>query len=245
MNPNYTVVRWRSVAVWPVGVVEGDRSDDLHDTKEQASGVCALLKQNGFGGDGKVFPLQTYVEPVGPVVRPPFREVEGARPTDWDWNLFTADFDYLKEFYDVLLPDGTLHRHCWPNAGKMNVVLGEHKSFDQQDGIKVRLSPDLPEDQVVVPNATAVPSVEMSEQQIEQILAAQAVKLKGRTVIKATSERTKLVVFSVKNSCPKCQGRGYKGYCVPMEGGKPVNVKPEHREMVFCRCLRRMEFLVV
>lgn len=55
--------RWRSCARWPEGTVCGtDKTTDVHDTKEQAMGVCRLLKQNGFGGNGGVFPIRTWVE---------------------------------------------------------------------------------------------------------------------------------------------------------------------------------------
>lgn len=60
---------WRSIAVWPdtikVGNVIGkNESDDTHYCEEQAEAVCNLLRKHGFGGDGKVFPISTRVEPV-------------------------------------------------------------------------------------------------------------------------------------------------------------------------------------
>lgn len=69
-------MRYRSIAVWPdtikVGNVVGkNESDDTHDTKEQAEGVCRLLRKHGFGGEGKVFPVSTRVEPVEPTVSVP------------------------------------------------------------------------------------------------------------------------------------------------------------------------------
>lgn len=44
--------------------------------------------------------------------------------------VWTENFDYEKEFYEMLLPDGT-RLYGWPNAGKI-------EGFDHTDGIKVR-----------------------------------------------------------------------------------------------------------
>jgi hypothetical protein len=62
--------RARSVAVWPetirVGNAEGrNESSDDHDSPEAAYAVCRMLERDGFGGEGKVFPLSTRVEPIG------------------------------------------------------------------------------------------------------------------------------------------------------------------------------------
>lgn len=59
----------KSIAVWPdtisVGNVEGkNESSDTHDSKEAAEAVCRMLQREGFGGERKVFPLSTRVEPV-------------------------------------------------------------------------------------------------------------------------------------------------------------------------------------
>lgn len=73
--------------------------------------------------------------------------IEGVTPGDYEWQPFTENFDYLKEFYDVMLPDGTVLNHFWPNAGKMNAMHGApQKQYTHLDNIKVRLSPDHPED---------------------------------------------------------------------------------------------------
>ena len=58
--------KFMSVAVWPNGTIcDGtDISTDTHTTREQAEAVCSLLRQHGFGGDGKVFPISTQVEEV-------------------------------------------------------------------------------------------------------------------------------------------------------------------------------------
>jgi len=61
--------RARSIAVWPdtisVGNVEGrNESSDDHDSPEAAYAVCRMLERDGFGGEGKVFPVSTRVEPI-------------------------------------------------------------------------------------------------------------------------------------------------------------------------------------
>jgi hypothetical protein len=66
------------------------------------------------------------------------------------WFIWTQDFDYEKEFYDIKLEDGTIVEHCWPNAGKLcysgikgptslpeSIPYGEH--FDPT-GMTVRVS---------------------------------------------------------------------------------------------------------
>jgi len=39
-------------------------TSDKHYSESEASGVCSLLHRNGFGGDRKVFPVRTWVEPI-------------------------------------------------------------------------------------------------------------------------------------------------------------------------------------
>jgi hypothetical protein len=59
--------RFHSFAQWPDTVNTG-RSDhvstDDHDTREAALAVCRELVRSGFGGDGKVFPLRAWIEPI-------------------------------------------------------------------------------------------------------------------------------------------------------------------------------------
>ena len=69
VNDDPEPIAWRSIAVWPdtirVGNVVGkNESDDTHDSKEQAEAVCKLLEKEGFGGEGRAFPISTRVEPV-------------------------------------------------------------------------------------------------------------------------------------------------------------------------------------
>ena len=58
-------MKYQSNAKWQHGVVyTSDGSNvttDLHDTYEQALGVCHALENYGFGGDGYDFPIETWV----------------------------------------------------------------------------------------------------------------------------------------------------------------------------------------
>ncbi len=54
--------KWKSCARWKPDLVNGDVTTDMHDTREQAEGVCKLLKREGFGGEGKDFPIMTWNE---------------------------------------------------------------------------------------------------------------------------------------------------------------------------------------
>ena len=58
--------RWRSNAQWPTGTVKylNDVTEDTHGSKEEAEGVCRLLRENGFGGNRQVFPVRVWAEPV-------------------------------------------------------------------------------------------------------------------------------------------------------------------------------------
>lgn len=60
-------MRHRSIVVWPPGTPgadEGGESHDTHRDKESALAVCRAIERDGLGGDGKIFPLSTRVEPV-------------------------------------------------------------------------------------------------------------------------------------------------------------------------------------
>jgi len=61
-----TKKQWRSIAVWPKDVVivssNNNTTIDEHYTYEQAKGVCTLLNIEGFGGERKIFPINTFVE---------------------------------------------------------------------------------------------------------------------------------------------------------------------------------------
>lgn len=57
--------RWTSHARWPLDVYKGADgsgvSTDTHHTQEEALNVCNVLNREGFGGQRKAFPLETWV----------------------------------------------------------------------------------------------------------------------------------------------------------------------------------------
>lgn len=58
---------WKSIAVWPPEVKCGNvnnESSDTHETQGQAEAVCRGLRREGYGGQGKIFPISTRVEEV-------------------------------------------------------------------------------------------------------------------------------------------------------------------------------------
>lgn len=55
--------KYTSNARWPQGTLNGynnDVSTDTHETKQAAECVCEALEDEGFGGDGIVFPVETW-----------------------------------------------------------------------------------------------------------------------------------------------------------------------------------------
>lgn len=72
MNEKFT-----SNAEWP----DGTKTNDAHDTREQAAAVCDLLRTHGFGGFGKIFPLQSWVEPR----EHPYDILSDGRPVSIIW----------------------------------------------------------------------------------------------------------------------------------------------------------------
>jgi hypothetical protein len=62
MNEN----KFTSHAEWPPSelFISGNISVDLHPSREAAEAVCKMLQNNGLGGDRKIFPLRTWVEPI-------------------------------------------------------------------------------------------------------------------------------------------------------------------------------------
>jgi hypothetical protein len=62
-------IGWNSCAQWPEGLLSFSYADhnnttrDRHETKEQADGVCSLLRKNGLGGERIHFPVRTWSEP--------------------------------------------------------------------------------------------------------------------------------------------------------------------------------------
>lgn len=68
---------FQSNAIWPAGTCTNqwgnDISSDVHATEEAATNACRMLEKEGFGGEGKVFPLFTWVSSVqSPPVMPDF-----------------------------------------------------------------------------------------------------------------------------------------------------------------------------
>lgn len=59
--------RWKSCARWPVtlGFLNNQVTTDTHDTREQADAVCQMLSRDGLGGEGRIFPEETWTEEVG------------------------------------------------------------------------------------------------------------------------------------------------------------------------------------
>jgi hypothetical protein len=55
---------------------------------------------------------------------------------------FTEDFDYVKDFYDVKLSDGTIIKKCWSNGGLMNGIDENTGKWSFKDNIEVRISED-------------------------------------------------------------------------------------------------------
>ncbi len=58
----------QSNALWPPGVCASRWNDnistDKHRTQEEAEGVCRMLQREGFGGNGKAFPLRVWVSEI-------------------------------------------------------------------------------------------------------------------------------------------------------------------------------------
>lgn len=59
---------WKSIVTWPEGTVclatTDNTSEDTHHSEEEALHVCKMLREHGMGGDGKIFPVKTQVEPL-------------------------------------------------------------------------------------------------------------------------------------------------------------------------------------
>ena len=59
--------KWTSNAEWPdtAPIFNGTRvTTDIHADEQVALGVCRLLNKEGWGGERKIFPKRTWVEPV-------------------------------------------------------------------------------------------------------------------------------------------------------------------------------------
>jgi len=63
-NLRDNVKRYHSNAQWPDCVALGtsdNSSTDSHYTKKEAESICKMLERDGFGGDGLIFPIKTWV----------------------------------------------------------------------------------------------------------------------------------------------------------------------------------------
>lgn len=59
--------QYTSNAEWPEEACIADEfgkleSHDNHDLIGQAESVCVMLEKDGLGGQGKIFPIKTWVE---------------------------------------------------------------------------------------------------------------------------------------------------------------------------------------
>ncbi len=59
---------YKSCAEWPketyTNKYGNSISTDKHGSEEEAQSICRGLEREGFGGQGKVFPLKTWVEKI-------------------------------------------------------------------------------------------------------------------------------------------------------------------------------------
>jgi hypothetical protein len=62
--------KFQSNAQWPLDVYRGmdgsGISTDTHGSAHQAQFICAALEREGFGGEGKHFPIRTWVSEATP-----------------------------------------------------------------------------------------------------------------------------------------------------------------------------------
>ena len=56
---------YQSNAEWPEGTIRvaqaENKTQDKHHTKAEAKAVYGMLKKDGYGGDGEVFPVRVWV----------------------------------------------------------------------------------------------------------------------------------------------------------------------------------------
>jgi hypothetical protein len=66
--------KWKSCAEWDKSIPGFHTcgvTEDEHETKEQAEAVCRMLKREGLGGEGRFYPIRTWVEEIMPVSASP------------------------------------------------------------------------------------------------------------------------------------------------------------------------------
>lgn len=59
-----------------------------------------------------------------------------------EWRSWTGE-NYVKVWYDVLLPDGVIVHGCWPNAGLLTDT-STGNTWSSTDNVQVRISRTLP-----------------------------------------------------------------------------------------------------
>jgi hypothetical protein len=64
-----TAEKWISHARWPLNVYRGEHGDgistDTHLSEAEAKAVCRGLEREGFGGQARAFPIETWVTRSG------------------------------------------------------------------------------------------------------------------------------------------------------------------------------------
>lgn len=100
-----------SHAIWPkdAGIHlgnEDNESTDTHGSREAAEAVCQMLEDRGFGGDGNVFPVKTWVTPESPEVHIPEVSSESISPLPLDEAYEQALLKYPTPQVDSVASDG-------------------------------------------------------------------------------------------------------------------------------------------
>jgi hypothetical protein len=60
-------MKFKSIVLWPDTVSTGkipNESEDTHNSFKAAEAVCKMIKRKGLGGEGKIFPISTRIEPI-------------------------------------------------------------------------------------------------------------------------------------------------------------------------------------
>lgn len=131
INPNPPGETHISHAIWPKGTFDflNNQTTDKHPTLAAAEAVCDLLREKGAGGDGRAFPLYTWVESrVGPnIYYTTISDPSGpARTrTNMDPALAQKALEALKEDYALIDCSFTAAVMRYERA---EAVLGEERS---------------------------------------------------------------------------------------------------------------------
>lgn len=129
-------MKYKSIAEWPPGLsIENNTSTDVHGSRAAAEAVCRMLREKGLGGDGRVFPIHTRVEPI---LEP--EQVErlieiGERLHTQD-NRITQNPMFcvrikIRDFgYDSSYSSG----QCWHDSGNEETIYDDDPDFKQPEG---------------------------------------------------------------------------------------------------------------